>query len=131
MKKRRIITLIIYIAVLVLAFSWMLGLFGGNGDRLTYSQVVELFRQEQVKSFTVRDQQIELELYAPYDGDMKIKTKIGDVNAFRQEMGALFQSQQEAGILESYHFVPEKALFMSEISVKMGEKALNFYGFLV
>jgi len=28
-------------------------------------------------------------------------------------------------------FMPEKALFIPEISVKMAEKALIFYGFLV
>ena len=110
MKNRRTITLVLYVVILAVLFSWMLGVFSPRDDKLPYSQVVELFRQEQVKSFTVRDQQIELELYAPYDGDMKIKTKIGDVNAFRQEMGALFQSQQEAGILESYNFVSEDAL---------------------
>ena len=48
MKNRRVLTLVIYLAVLTLAFSWMTGIFGGQDDGLTYSQVVELFQQEQV-----------------------------------------------------------------------------------
>ena len=44
MKNRRIVTIVLYVAVLALAFSWMLGVFGGGNNGLTYSQVVELFQ---------------------------------------------------------------------------------------
>ena len=107
MKKRRIITLIIYIAVLVLAFSWMLGLFGGNGDRLTYSQVVELFRQEQVSSFIVKDGTITLKLHSAYNGAMQAKASLADPEGFRQDMWQLLQEQTESGVLQSYDFIPE------------------------
>ena len=53
MKSRRIIPIIIYVAVLVLVFSWTSGLFSQKGATLSYSQVVELFCAEQVKSFVV------------------------------------------------------------------------------
>ena len=53
MKNRKNFSLIIYVVVLVLLFSWLLGLFGSGHDGLTYSQVVAMFRQEQVRSFTV------------------------------------------------------------------------------
>ena len=52
MKKRRLITTIIYIAILALAFSWMLGLFGNQNDNLPYSEVISLIESEQVKSFS-------------------------------------------------------------------------------
>ena len=110
MKKRRAITLVIYVVILAVLFSWMMGFFGPRNDGLPYSEVVELFRKEQVKKFTVSGQYIEMELYAPYDGSMKVQTKIGDADAFRQELSILFQGQQEAGILESYNFEPEDAL---------------------
>ena len=109
-QNRKIISLLIYAVILVVLFSWMMGLFGPRDDGPAYSQVVELFRQEQVKKFSVEGQYIEMELYAPYDGNMKIQTKIGDADAFRQELGDLFQSQQAAGILESYNFEPEEGL---------------------
>ena len=48
-------SVIVYLAVMVLLLSWMLGVFQPPGDGLLYSDVLELFRQEQVKSFVVRD----------------------------------------------------------------------------
>ena len=110
MKNRKTITIIIYVVILAALFSWMMGLFGPRNDGLAYSQITALFHQQQVKAFTVEGEYIAMELYAPYDGKTKIQTKIGDPEAFRQEMNGLFQSQQEAGILESYNFVPEKGL---------------------
>ena len=53
MKTRKPSFLIIYVVILLLLFSWMLGIFGEDSNGLTYSQVVNLFRQEQVRSFTV------------------------------------------------------------------------------
>ena len=65
MKIRRFIPLIVYMLVLFLVFSWTGNLFGNTGG-LSYSQVVELFREEQVKSFVVSDNTITLELHNPY-----------------------------------------------------------------
>lgn len=110
MNKRRIITTVIYIAVLVAAFSLMLGLFGGNGNDLTYSQVVQMFRNEQVKSFVVEDNTISMLLHAPYNGKTKVSTALADVEGFRRDMGELLESQIASGVLESYDFVPEDQL---------------------
>ena len=106
MKNSKIITRIIYIAVLVLAFSWMLWIFGGSGDQLTYSQVVELFRQEQVSSFVVKDGSITLQLHSAYNGSTKVKAPLADPEGFRQDMWQLLQAQSESGVLKSYDFVP-------------------------
>ena len=65
MKNRRLIPTILYIAVLALLFSFLLGLFGNGDAELEYSQVVELFQSEQVRSFTVKGEYIKMELYAP------------------------------------------------------------------
>ena len=54
MKNRnRFIPLIIYLVLLVVIFSWANNLFGGNQNQIPYSQVTELFRQEQVREFVV------------------------------------------------------------------------------
>ncbi len=110
MKNRKFVSVIIYVLLLAAVFSWMIGLFGPRDDGLQYSQVVSLFRNEQVKRFTVEGEYIAMELYNPYDGDTEIQTKIGDPEAFRQELSELFRAQQEAGILESYNFIQEKGL---------------------
>jgi len=108
LKKSRVFTIIIYIAVLVLAFSWMLGLFNGNGEDLTYSQVVKLFTNEQVKSFVVKDNTIVLTLHTAYKGKTALTAPMADPNGFHAEMQELLQKQLESGVLESFDFVPEK-----------------------
>ncbi len=108
MKKGRIITLVIYIAVLVLAFSWMLGLFDINGDDLSYSQVITLFEKEQVRSFVVEENRIYLVLHDPVEGKNALSAPLADPEGFRQDMWELLQSQTKKGVLESYDFVPEK-----------------------
>ena len=106
MKKRSVFSLILYLGILALVLSFVLGLFTGLGDGLTHSQVVELFTKEQVKSFVVYEQEITLTLYNPYNGEYKITTELADPELFRQEMWELIQTQQQAGILESYDFLP-------------------------
>ncbi len=106
MKKRKVISLVIYVAVLVLAFSWMLGLFGSQDDGLAYSQVIALFREQQVKSFVVEDNYIRMQLHAPFAGKTTVVAPLADPAGFRQEMAELLQSQIDVGILERYDFVP-------------------------
>ena len=110
MNKRRIITLVIYAAVLILLFSWMMGLFGDGTDGLVYSEVVNLFHQEQVKSFQVEDGKIYLQLHEPYKNKTKLVATLGDQEQFRQELSGLLLEQSQSGVLESYHFTPSDAV---------------------
>ena len=115
MKNRRIIPILIYVAVLVLVFSWTSGLFSQKGATLSYSQVVDLFRAEQVKSFVVEDQTITMELRTPINGKTSVTTTLADPQSFRLEMNDLLQSQRESGVLQGYDFVPEKGFSASEL----------------
>ena len=108
MKKRRILPILIYIAVLVLAFSWMLGLFDGDGEELSYSQVVKLFEAQQVKSFVVKENTIYLTLHQEYKGNTALTAPIDDPAQFREDMREVLQSQLKSGVLESYDFIPEE-----------------------
>ena len=110
MKNRKLFAIIIYIVILVVAFSWMLGLFSPNKADLPYSQILELFHQQQVRSFVAEGEYITLKLYEPYQGEYQLTAYLGDADAFRQEMSQLLQSQHEAGILESYTFIEEEGL---------------------
>ena len=108
MKKRKIISTIAYILILGVALSWILGLFGPHDDVLPYSQVVKLFRDEQVRSFTVNGKTIQMQLHTPYEGKNTIRTKLSDPEGFRQDMMELIQQQQADGKLETYDFIPEE-----------------------
>ena len=108
MKKRSIFPIILYAGILMLLFSWVLGLFGPGKDDLSYSEIVDLFKNQQVKSFTVQEQQINLKLHEAYNGQTELLCDLADPESFRQEMWILIQTQKESGILESYDFVPEE-----------------------
>ena len=110
MKKPINLAPIIYICVLVLAFSLVLGLFSAGNDGLTYSQVVQLFYDQQVKSFVVEDDIITLHLHSEYNGKTKISADLADPEGFRQDMWELLQSQRASGVLESYDFVPQNKI---------------------
>ena len=105
MKNRKVITVILYVVVLALAFSWMLGLFGTKGDNIPYSQVITLFQQEQVKAFVVEGEYIQLELHTPYKEKDVLVTKLADPEGFRQDMWPLLQEQTKSGVLVSYNFI--------------------------
>ena len=110
MKKTKFIPIIIYVLVLGLLFSWMLGLFSPRNDRLSESEIINLFRQEQVKAFEVRDGMIFMELHAPYNGKSTISTELADPDAFREDTRQMLQEQSASGVLESYDFAAQETL---------------------
>ena len=106
MKKTRILPILIYVVIMALIFAWVLGLFGDSSGEIPYSDIVALFKNEQVRSFTVKGEQIELKLYTEYNGKTTVNSVLADPEVFRQEMGALLQEQYADGILTSYNFLP-------------------------
>ena len=110
MKNRKTITIILYVAILALAFSWMLGLFGGRRDNVSYSQIINLFQQQQVKSFVVEGDVIQLKLHTPYNGKDTLTVGLADPEGFRQEMWGILLSQSQSGVLESYDFIAGEKL---------------------
>ena len=107
MKNRKTPILIIYVVILLVVFSWMLGIFGDSGKGLTYSQVVALFDQEKVRSFTAEGDTIYLELHGSED---TVVGTIADTDSFRREMWDTIQEQTKSGVLESYDFQAKESL---------------------
>ncbi len=107
MKDRKFITVILYLVILAVAFTWLLQIFNPGLTNLTYSQVVELFQEEQVRAFSAREGQLTLQLYAPYNGSTTLTVPLSDVEAFRREIWDLVQDQSASGVLESYDFPPD------------------------
>ena len=105
MRQRKTLPLIIYLAVLALAFSWVTNLFSTSGNTVPYSDVLHLFQTEQVKSFLVEGDQLRMELYTPYGDSTSVSTTLADPNGFRDDMNQLFQDQYDRGILTSYDFI--------------------------
>ena len=109
MNNRRLIPLVIYLAALVLVFSWISGMTASSKNELPYSELVGLFEKEQVRSFVVKGNTIFLELHTPYDGKTQLRAQLAQPESFRQELEETFLEQRASGKLESYDFVPDKA----------------------
>ena len=110
MKNRMKLSVVVYAVVMLLLLSWMLGVFQPKSDNLAYSQIVELFQKEQVKSFQVNDHTITLYLHEPYDGKTTLRSSLADPEGFQRDFRDLFLEQQSAGILEAYDFVAGREL---------------------
>ena len=109
MKNRRFISIILYVAILSLVFSWLLGAFGLGGVDLTYSEMVHQLQTGNVKSFVIRENQIHLKLHTAVDGKTEVAAPMADADAFRREMWDVIQAQTAAGTLQEYDFYAQKA----------------------
>ena len=105
MKKLKLTTVILYISILALLFSWIFGLFGGRVDDITRSQMVTMLQQGQVKRFVVEGEYIQLWLHTPHEGKTELVGKLADPEGFLQNMQMTLDEQTKSGVLESYDFV--------------------------
>ena len=72
----------------------------------TYSEIEELFRQEQVKSFCLEGDELTLNLYSPdSDGNTTIKKTLPNPTWFREDLGDLIEQQTASGVLTEYDYV--------------------------
>ena len=101
--------MIVYLLLLFAVFSWANNLFSDNLSQIPYSQVVELFRQEQVKAFEIQDDVITMELHGTLNGENIIKASLAYPEHFLTEMGGLLQEQKASGVLEYYSLSPAES----------------------
>ena len=108
MKNRKAIPMIVYLVLLFAVFSWVNKLFGDNLSNIPYSQIVELFQQEQVKAFELQDDVITMELHGTLDGENIVRANLAYPEHFLTEMSDLLQQQKASGVLEYYALSPEE-----------------------
>ena len=107
-KQGRSIAPFIYLLVLLAVFSWALNAFGQKTNTIPYSQLVELFQNEQVSQFWVEGNSITLVLHTPINGKNTITSGLADPEGFRSQMQSLFDRQTKSGVLTAYDFVADK-----------------------
>ena len=107
-KQGRSIAPFIYLLVLLAVFSWALNAFGQKTNTIPYSQLVELFQNEQVSQFWVEGNSITLVLRTPINGKNTITSGLADPEGFRSQMQSLFDRQTKSGVLTAYDFVADK-----------------------
>ena len=107
-KQGRSIAPFIYLLVLLAVFSWALNALGPKTNTIPYSQLVELFQNEQVSQFWVEGNSITLVLHTPINGKNTITSGLADPEGFRSQMQSLFDRQTKSGVLTTYDFVADK-----------------------
>ena len=104
MNKSALRSLAFYGAlILVFLFAMQYISHSNDAGKLNYSQMVQLFQQEQVKSFTVQDNTVTLDLS---DGS-EDRCEITDVTLFREDLGKLIQQQWTSGVITDYSYEPD------------------------
>ena len=109
MKQRKSLPLILYLVILGVIFSMLTGLFRSGGNSVPYSAVLQLFRQEQVKSFLLQGDRLSMDLHTAYNGKTSLSTTVGDPEAFLAEVEPLLEAQTASGILTVYDIVAGEA----------------------
>ena len=114
-KNRKPIPVILYLILLISVFSWASQLLGDGVSKIPYSQVISLFRQEQVKAFEVQDDVITMELYGTIDGESIVRANLAYPESFLAEMGDLLEEQTASGVLEYYTLSPKEGFSPNDL----------------
>ena len=98
----------VYVVLLFLLMNWVSNGFGMGVTKLTHTQINDLFVKEQVKSFIIQGNRIELTLHTPYEDEDVILCNLGEPELFMAQNETLLAEQLKSGILEGYNFLAEK-----------------------
>ena len=106
------VAFLFYALILVIFFASLSTLLQPPGppEIKNYSQVVSFFEEEQVKSFTIQDGVLTMQLYQPYEGSEKVQHELGSLSIFYNDLGDLIRQQQADGILLAYQYEPATEL---------------------
>ena len=85
-----------------------LGLFTPrtNTVSLKYSEMLGLFREEQVESFVLEGTQLTLRLRTDGGSTKSVTVSIGDPELFHKDLDDLIEEQYAGGVLTSYNYLP-------------------------
>ena len=80
-------------------------------ESLLYSQVVDLFKNEQVREFKVDEDNtltmnVRIMNNDGTEGETTLTYQLSDIDMFREDLGELIESQHEAGIITAYDYPP-------------------------
>ena len=82
------VAFLFYALILVIFFASLSTLLQPPGppEIKNYSQVVSFFEEEQVKSFTIHDGVLTMQLYQPYEGSEKVQHGLGSLSIFYNDL---------------------------------------------
>ncbi|MGM9573778.1 MAG: ATP-dependent zinc metalloprotease FtsH [Hominicoprocola sp.] len=97
-------SLVPYLMILLL----LVGVFGYLNKEPepepSYAEIKALFEQEKVKSFTISDTTLKMELREEVDGKTTVTKDLYDFGLFYDDLNELVEKQKAEGILEDYDY---------------------------
>ena len=103
-KPTSFLVLLVVLAVTLLLVSSLLT--PNSTQSLQYSDVLDLFRNEKVASFTLEGSSLTMQVRGDGDTTSTTTAKIGDTEQFRADLDDLIAEQYAAGTLKSYNYLP-------------------------
>ena len=103
-KPTSFLVLLVVLAVALLLVSSLLT--PNTTQSLQYSDVLDLFRNEKVASFTLEGSNLTIQVRGDGDTTSTTTAKIGDTEQFRADLDDLIAEQYAAGTLKSYNYLP-------------------------
>ncbi len=84
---------------------------------MVYSDVVTLFQEEKVESFSIQDNKIQMKLREPWEGEQTITFELPDFSVFYADLNDTIQQQYADGVITQYDYLPdtEPSWFVSYI----------------
>ena len=103
-KPTSFLVLLVVLAVALLLVSSLLT--PNSTQSLQYSDVLDLFRNEKVASFTLEGSNLTMQVRGSGDATSTVTAKIGDTEQFRADLDDLIAEQYAAGTLKGYNYLP-------------------------
>ena len=103
-KPTSFLVLLVVLAVALLLVSSLLT--PNSTQTLQYSDVLDLFRNEKVASFTLEGSSLTMQVRGDGDTTSTTTARIGDTEQFRADLDDLIAEQYAAGTLKSYNYLP-------------------------
>ena len=94
----------VFLAAVMLVCAVYLWRSSTAAEPLEYSEVVQLFKQEKVESFTVSDNTLTMKLRTEIRGSTTAVYELYDFDLFYDDLNTLVQQQAEKGIITSYEY---------------------------
>ncbi len=108
MRQRKPILFLVYALVLIVFFASISSLLKPPGlpQVEKYSEVLELFENEQVSSFSIKDGVLTLHFHEPYNGTKVAEHQLANFSVFYADLDDLIHQQRQDGILTEYQYEP-------------------------
>ncbi len=100
--------------VILLCLSWVWQM-NSRSERMEFSQVEQLFRQEKVESFVIRDNTLLMTLRGEPEGRNTLRYELYDFDLFYDSLSGLVEEQAARGVITSYDYQQDHSTNWLEI----------------